>query len=134
MNGFVRRLARPLDRGQYSKVVLFSVWCAMMTVSSSNDGFPAFHWLMMIMAGLYVLIWPSATAGRLADIGWSRWWVVAFAMPWVLFICIADWGGKLWTLAALFVVILAHLPLLLIKGGGLRGASLGIRAPAEPRA
>ena len=133
MNGFLRRLARASDRGQYGRVVLFSVWCAMMLGSSSNDRFPAFHWLLMIMAGLYVLIWPIATAGRLADIGWSRWWVLAFALPWVVFIGAANWGGKWWTLGALLVVVLAELPLVLIKGGAPGTGKLGIPASPELR-
>jgi hypothetical protein len=106
----------------------------MDVASGSNDRFPVWHWLVLVIAGLYVLIWPIVTAGRLAAIGWSRWWVVAFAAPWLFFICVANWGSGLWTLAALFVVILAQLPFLLIKGRVLGGVNLGIRLSDEPRA
>jgi len=133
MNKFFRRLARPLDRGQYGGVALFSLWCAMELMNSSKDEFPGFHLLWLIMAVLYGLIWPNATAGRLASIGWSRWWALAVALPWIVFIGIANRGSKSWTPAALFAVILAQLPLLLIKGRQLPGINLGVRAPTEPR-
>ena len=133
-NKFLRRLARPMDRGQYGKFVLLSLFCTMAAVSTSNDKVPMWHWLMLILAGFYALIWPIETTQRLSNIGWSRWWALAFAVPWMFLIGVANWGGKLWPLAALFLALLAQLPLLLIKGGVLGRASLGSHASAEPRA
>jgi uncharacterized membrane protein YhaH (DUF805 family) len=135
MNKFFRRFAQPMDRGQYGGAVLMSLFWAMEVMSISNDRSHSWFWpLIQIMAGLYVLIWPIATAGRLADIGWSRWLVIAFAIPWVFFIGSANWRSKLWSLAALLAMVLAQLPLLLIKGGVFGGAKLGIHVSDEPSA
>ena len=81
-----------------------------------------FGFVMLLGAACAVTL-PIAISGRVRSIGWSRWWAIAFAGPWVLFFCTAFWAARVWTMAALTVLIASQFPLLLIKGSAAEIAS-----------
>jgi uncharacterized membrane protein YhaH (DUF805 family) len=62
-----------------------------------------------------LILWPVHTLLRLDDLNWSRWWVLAFAMPWLFFIW-ASWQMR-WIefFIGMAVVIVVQAPLVLLQ-------------------
>jgi hypothetical protein len=77
-----------------------------------------------ILGAFCLFMWPVSTVGRLAELGWNRSLVLAFAVPWVVFEFVMQWGSVPWRSAAIAVLIVSQLPLVLLPGraGLARGA------------
>jgi hypothetical protein len=98
----------------------------MMNASRIRSVF--IYWTIFGMTALYAILWPIATNARLNSMGWSRWWAIGFAVPWLMFYWVGRSVNNLrFFLAALTVLIASQLPLLLIKGN-----EATVEAPAGP--
>jgi len=130
---FSRILSRPLRRMNYAPSFTTSLMASVWIADYWHHRGDILYAIWFVLAAISLVIWPVATGRRLTSLGWSRWWLLAFAVPWALFLCVARWADTWWIVAALFVLVVANLPLLLIKGVT-EDPELESMAIGEPRA
>lgn len=116
MNNFFLQLPRPLGRGQFAFAVLFSAQSFSAVAWHKAPDSYAGYVFSLVLAILWVPLWLLAVAGRLKDLGWSRWLTLAYILPWIAFF----WATSRMSVRASFVALVAsiaiQLPLMLIPG------------------